>query len=407
MYNNNITLQNQGGKALKKLFPYLKRFIAETDKLLLALITAASVFGVLMVHSTTRCLLEDGQYIARDATVMIVAAALGLIITLIISAIDYELIMKLWPIIGIGCVGLMIITLLFGVAPESRPDAKSWLQFGSIFFQPSELVKIGYVITFSMHLELCRDTINQFKSLVLLGIHAMIPIGLVILTGDMGSALVFMFMTLAMLYFAGLHWGYFACGGALIVATSPLIWMYVLNDFQKARFLALLRPEEYAAESYQQLKGLNALGSGGFFGQGLFKGTYTQNGIVPESENDMIFTAVGEETGFIGCLIALGILFMICFKMFSIGKKARDFSSQLACYGIAAMIATQVVINIGVCLMLLPVIGITLPFFSAGGSSTLCLYVGVGLVFSIARFNRSRQAVNFRVSRISTPFSEF
>ena len=407
MYNNNITLQNQGGKALKKLFPYIKRFIAETDKLLLALITAASVFGVLMVHSTTRCLLEDGQFISRDATVMIIAAVLGLIITLIISAIDHELIMKLWPIIGVGCIGLMIITLLFGVAPESRPDARSWLQFGSIFFQPSELVKIGYVITFSMHLELCRDTINNLKSLILLGIHAMVPIGLVILTGDMGSALVFMFMTLAMLYLAGLHWGYFACGGALIVASSPLIWMYVLNDFQKARFLALLRPDEYAAESYQQLKGLNALGSGGFFGQGLFKGTYTQNGIVPESENDMIFTAVGEETGFIGCLIALGILFMICFKMFSIGKNSRDFSTQLACYGIAAMIATQVVINIGVCLMLLPVIGITLPFFSAGGSSTLCLYVGVGLVFSISRFNRSREAVNFRVSRISTPFSEF
>ena len=392
---------------MKKLFPYIKRFIAETDKLLLALIAAASVFGVLMVHSTTRCLLEDGQIMARDAIVMLAAAAIGIVITLIISAIDYELIMKMWPIIGIGCIGLMIITLFFGVAPESRPDAKSWLDFGFVFFQPSELVKIGYVITFSMHLELCRDTINQIKSLILLGIHAMIPVGLVILTGDMGSALVFMFMTIAMLYFAGLHWGYFACGGALIVASSPLIWMYVLNDFQKARFLALLRPEEYAAESYQQLKGLNALGSGGFFGQGLFKGTYTQNGIVPESENDMIFTAVGEETGFIGSLIALGILFAICYKMFSIGKKSRDFSTQLACYGIAAMIATQVVINIGVCLMLLPVIGITLPFFSAGGSSTLCLYVGVGLVFSIARFNRSRQAVNFRVSRISTPFSEF
>lgn len=392
---------------MKKLFPYIKRFIAETDKLLLALIAAASVFGVLMVHSTTRCLLEDGQIMARDAIVMLAAAAIGIVITLIISAIDYELIMKMWPIIGIGCIGLMIITLFFGVAPESRPDAKSWLDFGFVFFQPSELVKIGYVITFSMHLELCRDTINQLKSLILLGIHAMIPVGLVILTGDMGSALVFMFMTIAMLYFAGLHWGYFACGGALIVASSPLIWMYVLNDFQKARFLALLRPEEYAAESYQQLKGLNALGSGGFFGQGLFKGTYTQNGIVPESENDMIFTAVGEETGFIGSLIALGILFAICYKMFSIGKKSRDFSTQLACYGIAAMIATQVVINIGVCLMLLPVIGITLPFFSAGGSSTLCLYVGVGLVFSIARFNRSRQAVNFRVSRISTPFSEF
>ena len=93
--------------------------------------------------------------------------------------------------------------------------------------------------------------------------------------------------------------------------------------------------------------------------------------------------------------------------MISIGKKSKDFSSQIACYGMAAMIASQVIINVGVCLMMLPVIGITLPFFSAGGSSTLCLYIGVGLVFSIFRFNRSREAVNFRVSRISTPFSEF
>ena len=392
---------------MKKIFPYLRRFVAETEKILLALIVAASIFGVLMVHSATRCNLAEGETIARDARVMIIAAVLGIIITLIISAIDYELIMKLWPIIGIGCIGLMVITLFFGVAPESRPDAKSWLEFGPVFFQPSELVKIGYIITFSMHLELCRDTINKPKSVVLLALHAIVPIGLVILTGDMGSALVFMLMTLAMLYFSGLHIGFFACGLGLIVAASPLIWMYGLSDFQKDRFLALIRPEEYPAEIYQQEKGLNALGSGGFFGQGLFEGTYTQNGIVPESENDMIFTAIGEETGFFGCIVALSILFFICFKMISIGKKSRDFSSQIACYGLAAMIAAQVVINVGVCLMMLPVIGITLPFFSAGGSSTLCLYVGVGLIFSIYRFNRSREVVNFRVSRISTPFSEF
>lgn len=392
---------------MKKIFPYLKRFVAETEKILLALIIAASIFGVLMVHSTTRCNLTEGETIARDARVMIIAAVLGIIITLVISAIDYELIMKLWPIIGVGCILLMIVTLIFGVAPESRPDAKSWLEFGPVFFQPSELVKIGYIITFSMHLELCRDTINNPKSILLLGLHAIVPIGLVILTGDMGSALVFMLMTLAMLYFSGLHIGFFLGGLGLIVASSPLIWMYGLSQFQKDRFLALLRPEEFPAEIYQQEKGLNALGSGGFFGQGLFKGTYTQKGIVPESENDMIFTAIGEEAGFFGCIVALLILFFICFKMISIGKKSKDFSSQIACYGMAAMIASQVIINVGVCLMMLPVIGITLPFFSAGGSSTLCLYIGVGLVFSIFRFNRSREAVNFRVSRISTPFSEF
>lgn len=392
---------------MKKYFSLIGRFVSETDKFLLALITAASIFGVLMVHSTTRWQLTDGEVMWRDAKVMILAAVMGIILTLIISAIDYELIMKLWPIIGLFCVGLMILTLAIGVAPDERPDAKSWLKFGSIYFQSSELVKIGFIITFSMHLELLKDSLNNIKSIALLGVHALIPIGLVVLTGDMGSALIFLMMTIAMLYFAGLHIGFFAGGGILALAASPLIWMFVFSEYQRTRFLALFRPEEFTDESYQQLKGLNALGSGGFFGQGLFKGTYTQAGIVPESENDMIFTSIGEETGFLGCLIALGILFAIVFKMIKTGKEARDFSSQIACYGVAAMIASQVVINVGMCLMVLPVIGITLPFFSAGGSSTLCLYIGIGLVFSIYRYNRSRSAVNFRLSRIASPFSEY
>lgn len=392
---------------MKKIFSLTKRFVSETDKLLLFLIAITSVFGVIMVYSATRFRLEDGQGIYRDAIVMIIAAVAGIIIALAISAIDYELIMKLWPIIGVFCIVLMLVTLVFGAAPESRPDAKSWLKFGSIYFQSSELVKIGYIITYSMHLELCRDNINKPLSIILLGVHALIPIGLVVLTGDMGSALVFVFMTIAMLYFAGLHIGFFAGGGILAVAASPLIWLYIFDDYQRNRFLALFRPEDFADESYQQRMGLNAIGSGGFFGQGLFKGTYTQAGIVPERENDFILTAIAEETGFIGCIIALALLFAIVYEMIKVGKQARDFSSQIACYGMAAMIASQVVINVGMCLMLLPVIGITLPFFSAGGSSTLCVYIGIGLVFSIYRYNRSREAVNFRLSRIASPFSEY
>ncbi len=391
---------------MRKIFPLIKQFTDETNKFLLFLITAASIYGIIMVHSTTRWLLEDGQIFYRDAIVMMVAAILGIVMALVISAIDYEFVTKLWPIIGVVCIILMIITLIFGAAPEARPDSKCWLKFGSVYFQTSELVKIGFVITFSMHLELLKDKINDFKSLLLLGVHAVIPIGLVVLTGDMGSALVFVFITIAMLYFAGLHIGFFAAGGILALAASPLIWMFVFSEYQRTRFLALFRPDEFADEAYQQLKGLNALGSGGFFGQGIFKGTYTQNGIVPEQENDMIFTAIGEETGFFGCIITLALLFLICYEMIKIGKNTREFSTQMICYGMAAIIAAQVVINVGMVLMLLPVIGITLPFFSAGGSSTLCLYVGVGLVFSIYRFNRSREVVNFRLSRIASPFSE-
>ncbi len=392
---------------MKKIFSLTKRFFDETNKLLLLLITATSVFGVIMVYSATRCNLEDGQTFTRDAVVMAIAVVLGLIITLVISAIDYELIMKLWPFVGLFCIALMGLTLVIGAAPEARPDAKCWLKFGSIYFQSSELVKIGFIITYSMHLELLKDKLNEPLSILLLAIHAGIPTGLVVLTGDMGSALVFIFIALGLLFFAGLHWGYFAAGALLTAAASPLLWMFLFSDYQKNRFLALLRPEDFPDEAYQQEKGLTALGSGGFFGQGLFKGNYTQAGIVPEAENDMIFSVVGEETGFFGCIIALGLILAIVIIMIKIGKNVRDFSAQLACYGVAIMIASQVLINVGMCLMVLPVIGITLPFFSAGGSSTVCLYIGIGLVFSIYRYNLSRKAVNFRLSRISTPFSEY
>ncbi len=392
---------------MKKIFSVVKRFVAETDKVLTLLIVAASVFGILAVYSATRYTLEDGQKFSRDALVMFIAAAAGIVIMMIVSAIDYELIMKLWPLIGAFCFVLMIVTLLFGAAPESRPDSRCWLAIGPIYFQSSELLKIGFIITFSMHLDLINDAVNKPRNLLLLAIHAAIPIGLVVLTGDMGSALVFILIAIAMLFLGGVKLSLFAAGGVLLLAASPLVWMFVFNDFQKNRFLALLRPEDFPAESYQQLKGLNALGSGGFFGQGIFKGAYTQSGLVPESQNDMIFTVIGEETGFFGCLCALALLFLIVWKMYSIGKKARDFSTQLVCWGMAAMITAQVIINIGMCLMVLPVIGITLPFFSAGGSSTLCLYIGLGLVLSIARFNKSREMVNFRLSHISTPFSEF
>ena len=142
---------------------------------------------------------------------------------------------------------------------------------------------------------------------------------------------------------------------------------------------------------------MTAIGAGGITGQGLFQGAYTQAGAVPESMNDMIFTVIGEELGFVGCIAALALLCFICVRIILIGKKSRERSTNLICDGMAAMIIGQVVINVGMCLMLLPVIGITLPFFSAGGSSNLAVYIGIGLVLSIYRHNCDSGAVNIRV----------
>lgn len=391
---------------MKLLFKSIKNFIKETDKTLLFLCCLASAFGCTSVLSATRWTLTDGEKLTRDFIVMTAAVTAGIIIAIIISLIDYEFIMKLWPIIALFCVGIMLITLKFGVGPPERPDAKTWLKFGSkIYFQPSEIVKIGFIITFGVHINKLKSNINSFSSIIQLGIHALIPIGLVIVSGDMGSALVFIIITIVMLFVAGLHWGYFLAGGLFGIAVAPLAWLFLLGDIQKSRILALIHPEKYPALTYQQERGLAAIGGGGITGQGLFNGTLTQqkNGI-PEAKNDMIFSVIGEELGLVGCVVALLILTFIIIRIARTGKHDKIGDTQVMCYGVASMIAAQVIINVGMCLMLLPVIGITLPFFSAGGSSNISIYFSIGLILSFYRYNQQREVIDVSQSNIENPF---
>ena len=291
-----------------------------------------------------------------------------------------------------------------GVGPESRPDVKTWIKLGNlgIYFQPSELLKIGFIITFAVHIDAVRDNLDSLKNIILLCIHAGVPTLLVLVTGDMGSALIFIFIFIAMLFTAEVKMKYFIAGGILVAAASPFIWNYVFSGIQKSRIYALFKPEEYPDIIYQQQQGLNAIKNGGVFGQGLFNGRYTQ--IVPENENDMIFSVIGEELGLAGCIFTLILFIVVVIKIAKIGIDSKDRMVMLLSAGVASMIASQVIVNIGMCLQLLPVIGITLPFLSAGGSSNLCIYIAVGLVLSLRRHTLEREITNFRIKSISTAF---
>lgn len=392
---------------MKKFFKAVKNFIKETDKILLLLCALASAFGCTSVLSATLWTVDEGEKFSRDFLVMCAACIAGLVIALIISLIDYEFIMRMAPLIGIFCIGIMLLLFAVGVGPLERPDAKTWLKFGSFFFQPSELVKIGFIITFGVHLEKLKSNINHPLSILQLGAHALIPVLLVMKSGDMGSALVFMIIAIAMLFVAGLHWGYFLGGGLLVVAALPLAWLYVLDNIQKERFLALAYPELYPNIIYQQERGMAAIGGGGITGQGLFQGRLTQTpNAIPEAENDMIFTVIGEELGLVGTVLALLLLTFIVIRIVRTGRHDNIGNTKVMCYGVAAMIAGQVIINVGMCLMLLPVIGITLPFFSAGGSSNICIYFSIGLILSFYRYNQQRDLIHVSQQNIYNPFSE-
>lgn len=316
---------------------------------------------------------------------------------LIVSNIDYAVISKLWPIIAGGCILLMIITLLFGTAVNpDRPDARSWLDLGVFTFQTSELLKVGFIISFSYHLDMVRDKVNRIKTIIPLVIHGMIPIVLVLATGDAGSALVFLVMFIGMLFFAKINIGYFVAGICAIIVAFMVGWKTnIIDGVQRQRIAALFYPEQYESLLYQQTNAKIAIGSGGWTGQGYLQGNMTQNGDVPVNESDMILSVAGEEFGYIGTLAVIIILLVLVLRILSVGLKARDNVGYLMCSGISVMLFTQVFINVGMELSLLPCIGITIPLFSAGGSSSLCTYLALGVAMSVYRYSKSQSKALF------------
>lgn len=382
------------------MFAFIRKAVRETDKLLILICLTLSAIGFVAVSSATHASVDDGEFFSREAKVMIIAVALGLFMALIISFFDYDFILRIWPIIGAVSLGLMLILFPFGCAPAGRDDSICWLKITStLYFQPSEVVKIGFVITFAAHCNKVKEDLRSFKNVLLLGIHAAVFIGLVVLTGDMGSALIFAMMFLAMMFTAGVDKIYFILGPVVAAAVLPVVWYKVLGTIQRNRILALIYPELYPNEIYQQNQAEKAMQNGGLFGTGLFKGVYHQ--VVPENQNDMVFSVICEEFGFIGALILMLLFVILIVKIIMIGKKSGSYPARIMCNGIAFMLGSQIAVNIGMCTKLLPVIGITLPFISAGGSSSLCLYLAIGLVLSIARYSREQPADDFTYNKLS------
>lgn len=366
------------------------------------LITAliSSAYGLVLVYSATYSSLSDGSVISGGVRSMLVSVFAGIVLALILCNIDYEIISKLWPIIAAGCILLMIVTLIFGQAANpDRPDARSWLDLGVFTFQTSELLKVGFIISFSYHLDMVKDKINRLKTIVPLVIHGMIPIALVIATGDAGSALVFLIMFIGMLFFAKVHIGYFIAGICALIVGFAAAWrLDIINGLQRERITALFYPELYEDTLYQQTNGKIAMGSGGWFGQGFLNGSMTQSGAVPVNDNDMILSVAGEEFGYVGTIIVILLLLILTLRVLFTGLKARDNVGYLMCSGIAVMLFAQIFINVGMELSLLPTIGITLPLFSAGGSSSICIYLALGIEMSVYRFSKSQSRALFYTS---------
>ena len=303
----------------------------------------------------------------------------GVCVMVFLSTVDYqEVVNKLWIPFLIAEIGLLGITLLYGVAEGNN---QSWLYIGPISIQPSEFVKATFIVTFSKHLDLVKNKINHPLSLLGLGVHAGAIIGLILLSGDLGVALVYCGIVALMLFCAGLSLFYFLGAGVVLFVAIPYVWDF-LKDYQRYRIIYGFDPEsDPEGYGYQALLGRDALANGGIFGNGIHGGEYYKD--LFACENDFAFSTLCEKFGAIGGMIALICLAVVVIRVFAIARTARKDSGAFICIGVAAAIVIQTAENVGMCLAMLPVIGITLPFISYGGSSTLAMYLLLGMVHSV------------------------
>ncbi|MBQ3284071.1 MAG: FtsW/RodA/SpoVE family cell cycle protein [Ruminococcus sp.] len=366
---------------MQKIIKGLTKFFTKSDVILWLLTIAASVYSILLIKSMQRS--SDYSYI----TPQLLALVVGYIAAIVITLIDYERIARLWPLLAAVSLGLLLLVFVIG-RNVSGTDDTAWITLpGGVSFQPSELVKIFFIITFAKHLQMLKDSemLRSLIGVISLLIHMAIPVVLIHMQGDDGTVLIFIFMFIIMAFIGGVQLRYFLIMILLLAAGIPIFWTYFLNEEQKSRFTAVFDIDGNALKTYgwQQYQGKVSVASGGLSGTGLGNGPRVASGIVPEQENDFIYTVAGEELGFIGCVLLLFILLLICIKIMMDAKSARDYLGRMICIGVFSMISVQTIINIGMVLGLLPVIGITLPFFSSGGSSLMSVLIGIGLVQSV------------------------
>lgn len=352
------------------------------DILLIVAMVVLMGLGVVMVYSASAPRLEaqglDAAYELRRQMVFVV---LGVIAFIGVSLIGPRTLHQLAPLAYVGTLLLLVAVEFVGAF---RNQSQRWLDLGPFQLQPSELAKIAVILGLAALLAQAGERLTWMfiiRAVVLVGIPAM----LVFMQPDLGTMLVFGFLGLIMIFSAGASWRQIAALTVItIFATAALFQFEVIENYQVERLTAFLDPEaDAAAAGYNVLQSRIAIGAGGLFGTGLFEGTQTNLTFVPEQSTDFIFTAVGEQLGFIGGSIVLLLFAVIVWRVLMTAALAQDPFQRLVAVGVAAVVMFHVFVNIGMTMQIMPVTGLPLPFVSHGGTAMIAMATGLGIVHGI------------------------
>ena len=359
----------------------LKNFFRKGDMVLLIMCLSTSAFGCLIIAST-----NNYRGFTRYLLIQIAAIMIGVICFAITSSIDADWFSEHRLLLTGICVGLLLLLIPFGT--DLKTGNRSWLDFSFLPFdiQPAEICKVPFILIMASVMASHQNRISHIFSLG----HMLVYLGLVfgtnmLVSRDLGVSLIFAFIFLGMAFAGGVRFSWFAFGIGGLAAASPIVWPR-LSSTQRNRILVLFDPSidpNGINERYHAVRSLKSLTGGGMLGQGLFNGNRTQNGQLFAQHTDFIFSAIGEELGFVGCILVLAMLSAIIARCIWVGRQSNDYMRRLICYGAAAALIFQVISNVGMCLGVTPVIGLTLPFISYGGSSIVTIYAMLGLVSGV------------------------
>lgn len=378
-------------KVLKRMLQFVTDIIRKADMKLLGLCLVCTAFGLILIASATAYLDYDkpGTQIKR-VLIQTAGALLGIGAYFVFSNIDMEHFAEKWWLFLVFDIGS--IALLKTPLGRGEGGNHSWLYVGlPMMIQPAEIVRLTFTVLLAKQIAWFRDDrrMKGLASLIFPAAHAgFMFVWIYILSKDAGSGLMYLVIYAGMALAAGLAWYWFAIGFTGLGLSIGLLALFEKLPVYWVERFHVLFDHSYSPQGrgYQQTRGMLALGSGGFFGQGLFQGIQTQgviDGSLPARQTDFIFCVCGEELGFVGCLAIIVLESLVIFRCFQTARLAKSSMDALICVGFGSMLIFQTLENIGMCLFVMPVIGLTLPFFSYGGSSIVALYAALGMVSGV------------------------
>ena len=360
----------------------LKRFFRKGDMVLLVMCLAISAFGCLIIAST-----NNYRDFTRYVIVQVAAIGLGVLSYAVVSSIDLEFFSEHRMALMVFSLGLLALLIPFGT--DFGSGNKSWVNLPLIpvSIQPAEICKITYILINASVMTSHQNKLSSFRSVFHMAYYLALLVGTnILLSRDAGVSLIFVFIFIGMAFSGGVKLIWFAVGGGAVVAAWPILWDKVMDNYQKLRIQSLFDPSidpMGTGVRYHLKRSLDTLTGGGMTGQGLFNGNRTQAGALPAQHTDFIFSAIGEEMGYLGCFLVLVMLFAVIARCIWVGCQSPDYMRRMVCFGAAAALMFQVCVNVGMCIGVLPVIGLTLPLISYGGSSMVTIFAMLGLVSGV------------------------